>query len=154
MFYNKLQEQLIRVKLDKQIAYYVKLASFDNENIILDTLASKLLTQNCILFIDGTGVKDFYFAEIVNKIKQLCSQFFGTLIIKQRADIVLLSEADGILLDKDSITPNEAQSLLGETTIVGAIGNSEDEHISFRIIDKKITSNFIGKDIGVIELKP
>ena len=150
---NKLQKQLIKVKLDKQVAYYVKLADFSDENILLDTIAANLLTQACILFVDGFGIKDNYFVEITNKIRQLCSQFFATLIIKQRADIVLLSEADGILLDKNSITAHEALSLLGENTIIGITENSEDEHISFNVIKQKIKSGFINKELDVLELK-
>jgi len=153
MHNNKLQEQLIKLKLDKQVSYYVKLADFSDENVLLDNIASKVFTQQCIIFLDGTGTEDFYFANIAKKIKQLCSQFFATLIIKQRADIVLLTEADGILLDKSGLTPHDALGLLGENTIIGTSENSDDKHVNFCIISQKIKSSFVNKDINVIELK-
>jgi thiamine-phosphate pyrophosphorylase len=58
------------------------------------------------------------------KIKRICTQAGALLIINDRVDIAMLSDADGVHLGKEDIPIKEARKLLGKGKIIGATANS------------------------------
>ena len=69
---------------------------------ILDICASKLKVNCSIIFLKLENT-DKTNLEISQKLRQLCSIYESILIIKHRFDFVKIVEADGILLDHNSI---------------------------------------------------
>lgn len=69
---------------------------------ILDICASKLKKDSSIVFLKLENT-DKINLEISQKLRQLCSIYESILIIETRFDFVKILEADGILLDRNSI---------------------------------------------------
>jgi len=61
-------------------------------------------------------------------------------IVNDRADIAYLSEADGLHIGKNDISPKEARKILGEKAILGSTVHSLGELRSFQ----KAKTNYIG----------
>ncbi|RPI14798.1 MAG: thiamine phosphate synthase [Ignavibacteriae bacterium] len=69
-------------------------------------------------------------SEMVNtaiEIKKICNETGALLIINDRVDIAMLSDADGVHLGKEDIPVNEARKLLGKYKIIGATANSPED---------------------------
>lgn len=116
----------------------------ENENSVLNTLAEKLFCGNCIVEFNTDALTTNEAIILGKKLKQLCAEFDSLLIIKDRADIAFAINANGIILDKNSIDIHNAKHILGENTIIGYSINSLEnrENISFQNIDfLKISKN-------------
>ena len=59
------------------------------------------------------------------KIKSLCKRYNSLLIINDRVDIALASNADGIHLGQDDLDLKNARKLLGYSKIIGISANNE-----------------------------
>jgi len=59
------------------------------------------------------------------QIKNLCKRYNSLLIINDRVDIALASNADGIHLGKDDLDLKTARKLLGHSKIIGISANNE-----------------------------
>ncbi len=59
------------------------------------------------------------------QIKNLCKRYNSLLIINDRVDIALASEADGIHLGQDDLDLKTARKLLGNSKIIGISANNE-----------------------------
>ena len=149
---NKLREQIIKYKLDKEKAFYISLSDFDNKDVLLDRLAGILYEYGCIIILDGVGISDKDFLEAGEKIKQLCAEFNGALIVCYRADIAYLIEADGVLLDKSSISPEKVHSITGHNTLLGFYSENIFENIDFAVYNKQLSLGLLNKIIKVEEL--
>lgn len=116
----------------------------ENENSVLNTLAEKLFCENCIVEFNTDTLTTNEAIILGKKLKQLCAEFDSLLIIKDRADIAFAINANGIILDKNSIDIHNAKHILGENIIIGYSINSLEnrENISFQNIDfLKISEN-------------
>lgn len=67
--------------------------------------------------------------ETALKIKRFCSKFGAQLIINDRVDVALVSDADGVHLGADDIPIADARKLLGRKKIIGATAHSLEEAI-------------------------
>ena len=59
------------------------------------------------------------------QIKNLCKKFNALLIINDRIDIALASDADGVHLGQDDLDLQTARQLLGDSKIIGISANNE-----------------------------
>jgi thiamine-phosphate pyrophosphorylase len=67
--------------------------------------------------------------ETAVKIKSLCAKFDAQLIINDRVDVALVSDADGVHLGAGDIPIAHARKLLGRKKIIGATAHSIEEAI-------------------------
>ncbi len=103
---------------------------FLNTDNGLNKVASILNSGADIILLNNNFDNDKTFLDTAIKVKQLCAMFDALLIIQNRADITFLSEADGLYLDKNSLSIHQAKEIVGEKTIIGMSINSTIEAIS------------------------
>ena len=71
-----------------------------------------------------TGTDKDHLQEAI-QIKNLCNKYDSLLIINDRVDIALASDADGIHLGQDDLDLKTARKLLGYSKIIGISANNE-----------------------------
>lgn len=117
---DKLKKHYNKYIFDKRQNYSaVEVSSNTDEDIFLDNIAEKLAGGTDILCVKNCSMPQMEFLEICKKIKILCAEFDTIFLINGRADIVLLSEADGVHLEPEEISPHSARELLGENSFIG-----------------------------------
>jgi thiamine-phosphate pyrophosphorylase len=67
--------------------------------------------------------------ETAVQIRKLCNKKGVTFLVNDRADVALVSGADGVHLGKDDIPVRDARKLLGKTKIIGGTAHSQNEAI-------------------------
>jgi len=65
--------------------------------------------------------------EIVRQLKQLCLDSGVTLIVNDRVDVAIASDADGVHLGQDDFPIPQARKLLGESRIIGGSAGTLEE---------------------------
>ena len=75
-----------------------------------------------------------------SRIAQLCKKYNALLIINDRIDYALATDADGVHLGEDDMSIDIARKLLGEEKIIGRTANSIDQAIKA----EKEGSDYIG----------
>lgn len=116
---NKLKNKIFEIKIrDKSASFFIQATENESENEILNTIAKKISNDKAIIILSGKNISDKKIVKLAQKVRYLCSEFDSTLLIHNRADIAFISEADGIYLDKEGITLKQAQTILGENTII------------------------------------
>jgi len=117
MMDEKLKQHIIDYKIRKKGKRFV--ANFTDETNpgeFLDNLAQELSNgADLIIFktIAPTGIS----VKTAKKAKLLAGEFDATFLIYDRADIAFLTEADGLLLDENSISEADAQKILGQDAL-------------------------------------
>lgn len=114
------------IKLNRQNYLQIKLTEDNNSN--LDIIAKELCGNADIIELSGENITSKSFIYIAQKVKQLCAEFDKILIIKDRLDITLLSDADGVFLTNDSIPQEIAQKILPTNTIIGSDKSLESDY--------------------------
>ena len=100
---------------------YVSIEFMENEveDAFLDRLAS-LLANGCdIICFDGKILSDKNFVELAKKVRLLTAQFGAIFLIKNRADVAFIVEADGICLDEQGLEVKDCRQILGENSLIG-----------------------------------
>lgn len=64
------------------------------------------------------------------ELKTLAVRYKARLLINDRVDVALLSEADGVHLTSTSYSPKEARGLLGENRLIGVSTHSLEEALA------------------------
>ncbi|MBP7212284.1 thiamine phosphate synthase [bacterium] len=115
---SKLKQQFNLLKISNKthcfLAEYDKHSSDDE---ILDKIALELSNTSDIILLNIKP--DNKAVDLGKKTKVLCSEFGATFLIYNRADIALLTGADGILLTESGISIKNAREILGETSLIG-----------------------------------
>ena len=80
---EKINKILLKIKKE-----YVVINQFNprDENTILDKLAKKIISENCMVEFNPTNLTDKNAVKLGKKLKQLCAEFNSLLIIKDRID--------------------------------------------------------------------
>ena len=65
--------------------------------------------------------------EIATEMKRICSELGAALIVNDRIDVAIASEADGIHLGQDDFPIPLARKLLGENRIIGGSAGTPEE---------------------------
>lgn len=68
--------------------------------------------------------------KLAKELRALTDGYGARLIINDRADIALLSGADGVHLGQRSVTPADARTILGATMLIGVSAHSLREAVS------------------------
>jgi thiamine-phosphate pyrophosphorylase len=68
--------------------------------------------------------------EIAAKIRELCSKSGVTFIVNDRADVAMISDADGVHLGAEDIPIKEARKLLGGNKIIGGTAHNIREAVT------------------------
>ncbi len=103
-------------------------------NINLRTVISKPKTQTTddflneiapviqktdMLVFDKNEISTEEFYTLSLKIRELCSIFNTIFIIKNRVDVALMSNADGVELDENELPAQKSKEILGELSLIG-----------------------------------
>ncbi len=135
-----LKSSLIKIKLENKVCgYRVNVNSKTNEAILLDRTANVLAENPSVIILEAENISDREFLNIADKIKILCSEFDGTLIVKSRADFVYILEADGILLNENSIQKSKAAEICPHDALIGY--NSNIDGYDFVFFEDTLTVN-------------
>lgn len=70
--------------------------------------------------------------KLAKELRALTEGYGARLIINDRADVALLSGADGVHLGQKSIAPVDARKILGEKMLIGVSTHSVDEAVRAR----------------------
>ncbi len=115
---EKLKQHIINYKIrNRQHRFVANFTDKTNIDEYLDDLA-KELNNGADLIIFKTFAATGISLEAAKKAKLLCGEFDATFLINDRADIAFLTEADGLLLDENSISEKEARKILGQDAII------------------------------------
>ena len=148
-----LKENMIRVKLQtKKNCYKVFLDDYRNESELLDNIAGIIFENPAVVILYGDKQCDSDFINITEKIKVLCDEFDAVLMVYKRADLTFLTDADGVYLDNQSITPHQAREIIGENKFIclESAEQTVDNHVDFKSSGNKL---FIGdKTISILEI--
>lgn len=129
--WNKLKEQFNLLKLEKKkLVLITDSKKFISKDEFLDATASALQGGVDIVLLNEPEIPDCVLVEIGRKIRILCDEYGATFIVDSRADIAHIVEADGVQLDKNCISIDDAREILGENSIIGMVINSSDEAIN------------------------
>ncbi len=121
----KLKKQLIEIKTKNRKLIKFEIKETQKDDAILNEIASLIKDEKSLLLLTFKEISDKKAIDICNKIKQLCELFDCTFAIKSRADIALLTCADAIILDENSITKTQAEEIVTEETLIGFTKNGE-----------------------------
>ncbi|MDO8446616.1 MAG: thiamine phosphate synthase [Deltaproteobacteria bacterium] len=101
------------------------LPSFSNAEI-----AKKVLTGGAqILQLRGKGLSSKELLEQAREIRELTRTAGAILIVNDRADIALLSDADGVHLGQDDLPISEARKILGKEKMIGISTHSLEQAV-------------------------
>lgn len=115
---EKLRQHLIDYKIrNRQKRFVANFTDTTNIDEFLDYLA-KELNDGADLIIFKTSAPTGISLNAAKKAKLLAGEFDATFLIYDRADIAFLTDADGVILDKNSISPSEAGKILGHDVII------------------------------------
>ncbi len=65
--------------------------------------------------------------DIATEVQDLCKTHGATFIINDRVDLALQTNADGVHLGREDLSPKEARKLLGNGKIIGTTANSRTD---------------------------
>ena len=118
-------KNVILNKINKYI--FTDINSKISQNSILDKIAKAL--ENCsYILIVKFSLPSKKIVELGQKIRQLCSIFNSLFIIVGRADIAVIVEADGVLLNRNSYSFENAKKILSSDKFFGyLIDNNEEQ---------------------------
>ena len=126
--WDKLKEQFNLLKLEKKKLYLITSSEkFVSRDEFLDAIASALQGGVDIIQLREKSIPDNVIVEIGHKIRTLCDEFGATFIIKDRADIAKIVQADGVHLGSEDISIADAKEVLGDNAIIGKTTHTPDE---------------------------
>ena len=104
-------------KTNSYVIFQIIQKIYDN-NSFLNSCAA-LIKKTDILHLKNSALNTKELIEIIKTLKLICAEFNTILILEDRCDIVLTTDIDGIFLNKDSFSYQEARHILGENKIIG-----------------------------------
>jgi len=105
----------------------VNAQNFSSENDLLNKVADKLNNDVNILEFRGDNLTSANFLSIALKLRELTALFNSLLIIYDRIDIAKLVNADGILLDENTVDISQAKKLTENDYLAGFLCNTQKE---------------------------
>ena len=118
MMDKKLKQHIIDYKIrNRKKRFVANFSDTTDINEFLDELA-KELSNGADLIIFKTSAPTGISLETAHKSKLLASEFDATFLVYDRTDIAFLIEAEGILLDENSISEKDAEKILGHEVLI------------------------------------
>lgn len=106
-------KNLLLKRKNKMVFYSIESDSDVNQ------IAKILNCRIDVLIVDYKNFSDIKILKLLNGIRQLCSIFETLFLIKNRADLAKLTDADGIFCDKDSYSLTNIRKILNNGKIFG-----------------------------------
>ena len=129
---------------------YLEITLDKNYNDSYLDLAGKYLKQGFkIIHIVNNNLSDNEFLYLAQKMRQLCSFFNSLLFISNRADIVKIVEADGIVLDNNAISYENIKKIVSPDILIGSYLDNVYANYDFILSDDKDLSFDITTFINV-----
>ncbi len=118
--WDKLKEQFNLLKLEKKrLCLITNSDKFISKDDFLDAVASALQGGVDMILLNENNIPDGTIVDIGRKIRILCDEYGATFIVSDRADITLITEADGVHLEQKGISIQDAREILSKNTIIG-----------------------------------
>lgn len=116
-------------------------------NNFLNTCAT-IIKDVDIFHLKNSALNTKELLEIVKTLKLICAEFNVIFILEDRCDIVFTADIDGVFLNKNSFSYNDAKELLGENKIIGceAHNNNADYFVLSDTDTPKDTKIYYSKD--------
>ncbi|MCR4881017.1 MAG: thiamine phosphate synthase [bacterium] len=143
---TKLQKHLLKDKKNYKIFV---LSDINAENSFLNDVGIALKEGVDVVEFDGNNLVSKDFLSTGKKLRDLCGVFNALLIIKDRIDIAKLVGADGVALDKNSVSISEAHKLVEDNLLLGFHAQERtipDEH-ELSLLNFLVPDNAINADI-------
>ncbi|MBR2068835.1 MAG: thiamine phosphate synthase [Candidatus Gastranaerophilales bacterium] len=121
---------------------------FDVTNItddMLDKIAFALNNGANIIQLNPKNITSIEFLNFSIKVRQLTSLFNALLIIQDRVDIAIMTESDGVFLDKNSADISYVKKIFDSSKLIGSdltYALNSDYIISNKPYQDKITYIF------------
>ncbi len=126
--WDKLKEQLNYLKLSKKkLCLVTNSEKFQSKEDFLDAIASSLNGGLDMILFSENSIPDGVIVELGQKIRILCDEFDACLIVDKRVDIAKIIDADGVHLDENDISPEDARLVLGKNAIIGKSVSSKND---------------------------
>ncbi len=91
----------------------------------LDRVASVICNDSDMLQFNQDNISTKDYILLGKKLRELCSIYNVIFVIKNRVDVAKIIEADGVILEEDEISYNEAKEILDENVLIGLLtGNN------------------------------
>lgn len=151
--WDKLKEQFNLLKLEKKKLYLITNSDkFLSKENFIDAIASALQGGVDIVQLNEVEIPDNVYVDIGRKVRILCDEFGATFIINNRCDIAQIVEADGVHLNENSVSIDDAREILGQNAIIGhTIYSPEDAVNAFNEGADYITINYDNSNIEDIQ---
>ena len=109
-----------KILLEKRQKYAtIKSSDFKSEDELLNRSAEIMNSGADIIEFSGKTLSDQEFLRTAKKLRDLSGVFNALLVISDRIDIAKLSNADGVVLDKNSITIFDGKKLTEGHILLG-----------------------------------
>ena len=118
----------------------LNISIYSNEQVLLDYIASKINKIKIIQFYIK-DLSDMQNLKLASKIQQLCSFYDALFIINSRVDLALILNCDGVFLNKNDLTIDQAKKIMhNEDKIIATsyISNDSDYVINNYELENKI----------------
>ncbi len=126
--WDKLKEQFNLLKLEKKhLCMITNSDKFLSKDDFLDAVASALQGGVDMVMLNEKNIPDSTVVDIGRKIRILCDEYGATYIVNDRADIALITEADGVHLEPQGISVADVRELASHNTIIGKTVYTIDE---------------------------
>lgn len=140
---SKLNKYLLKNRKNYQV---IALHASEQEDKQLDNIGKILSNGAEIIELQAKNFCAKNFLSIAEKVRELTGVFGALLIIYDRIDIAKLVNADGILLDKNSMPVKAALKLTEGSILIGFYADNEKELLNIEdgvdfITSKKILNN-------------
>ena len=138
---------------DKNAYTICVLEDIEKEDAFLNKTAQKLKDGADVIEFFAKNITDRDFLSVAKKLRDLCGVFNALLVVRRRIDIAKLANADGVVLDGDSIGISEAFRLTESNILLGyhaqdGISLKEDE---VGICDFVVSKEPINADIKAFQ---
>lgn len=125
---TKFNRILLRDKYNYKI---VDDSEFQDETSFLNNIASILNTGVDVLELKFECLPSREVFLVCKKVRELCSYFGALMLVFDRIDVVKLVQADGVVLNNESIPLLEAKKLVEDSFLMGFESFSQEGFIGF-----------------------
>ena len=93
----------------------------ETDNEFLDRTASVICNDTDMLQFNQDNISTKDYIALGKKLRELCSIYDVIFVVKNRADVAKIVEADGVILEEDEISYNDVKAYLDENAIIGLL---------------------------------
>lgn len=112
----------------------------------LDYIAAYISKKPCAVIFLARNSDDKTSIKFLFQLRQICSLFNSLLFVLERADFSKITDCDGIVLDKNSITLKQAKTILDNDKIFCYLAKNSDNIDTEEGFDLIIDENKIIKE--------